>query len=132
MFWGPILLVISFYMFALNPSVLGYVISALIICLMLWVWFGTEYKIKEGHIKIKSDPFRSTVNIDDVKKLSASNISLSAISYISGPALATDRLEILYGNKYDVVNISPKNEKDFLNTLISKNPDIQIDKSISW
>lgn len=131
MFWSPAFLLILFYLFLLKQSILVFVIIALIICLLSWVWFGTGYKIKGGIIKIKSGPFRSTVRIEEIKKLSRSNGSLSEISFNSGPALSTDRLEIFYGKNYHVVNISPKNENDFINTLIVENPCIQVDKNIS-
>ena len=96
------------------------------ICLLLWVWFGTGYKLKEELIKIKSGPFGTTIKIDDIKKVRSVSNS-SAIGYLSGPALSIDKLEITYGETSDVVNISPKNESDFLKALFARNSNINIE-----
>jgi len=82
------------------------------ISLFLWVWFGTGYKIKGDLIKIKSGPFGTTVKIDDIKKVRSVSNS-SGIDYLSGPALALEKLEITYGKRYEIINISPKNESAF-------------------
>lgn len=97
---------------------------------MLWVWFGTGYKIKEGIIKIKAGPFGTTVKINDIKKVKCVSNS-SSIGYLSGPALAFDKLQVTYGNRYEIVNISPKNENDFLKILIIRNANIEIEERIT-
>src|SRR5690625_5130259 len=98
------------------------------ICLLLWVWFGTGYKLKEELIKIKSGPFRTTIKIKDIKKVrSVTNDSIT-MSYLSGPALSVDQLEITYGETFDIVNISPDHTSNFLKILLYKNSNIEIDK----
>ena len=108
--WGVILLIILIYIFGGEPigwqiitykSVLGYITSLLIIGLLLWLWFGTGYKVEGGLIKIRYGPFRSTVKIEEVKKLSATKNPLAA------PALSIDRIEILHG-KYNMAIVSRK------------------------
>ena len=130
--WGVILLIILIYIFGGEPigwqlitykSVLGYIMSLLIIGLLLWLWFGTGYKVEEGLIKIRYGPFRSTVKIEEVKKLSAIKNPLAA------PALSIDRIEILHG-KYNIAIVSPKNKTDFIRILLTENPDIQVDKNL--
>lgn len=51
-----------------DKSVEIYIVGVLTISLLLWLWFGTSYKIEEELLKIKSGPFRSTVKIDEIKK----------------------------------------------------------------
>ena len=98
------------------------------ICLLLWVWFGTGYKLKEELIKIKSGPFRTTIKIKDIKKVrSVTNDSIT-MSYLSGPALSVDQLEITYGETFDIVNISPDYTSNFLKILLDKNPNIEVDE----
>ena len=46
------------------------------------------------------------------------------------PALSVDRLEILYSN-YKVINISPKDEKEFIRLLVTNNPNIAIHNELS-
>ena len=126
-FWSPILVVILLYI-VLKPSILLYIISGLMICLLLWVWFGTGYKLKEELIKIKSGPFRTTIKIKDIKKVrSVTNDSIT-MSYLSGPALSVDQLEITYGETFDIVNISPDYTSNFLKILLDKNPNIEVDE----
>ncbi|WP_186673837.1 PH domain-containing protein [Sporosarcina sp. BP05] len=130
--WGVILSIILVYIFGGEPigwqiitykSVLGYIMSLLIIGLLLWLWFGTGYKVEEGFIKIRYGPFRNTVKIEEVKKLSATKNPLAA------PALSIDRIEILHG-KYNMAIVSPKNKTDFIRILVTENPDIQVDKNL--
>jgi len=45
-------------------SVVVYIIGLLTIGLLLWLRFGTGYKIEEGLFKIRCSPFRSTVKIE--------------------------------------------------------------------
>ncbi|MBB6454159.1 hypothetical protein HNQ94_002610 [Salirhabdus euzebyi] len=132
-FWGIILSIILIYIFNSDPvgmqlitynSVLGYIIAALIIGLLLWIWFGTGYMVEEGFIKVQFGPFRSAVRIEEIKKISKIKSPFTA------PALSVDRLEILYG-KYKVMNISPKNVNEFIRLLVTENPHIQIDKNLS-
>ena len=128
-FWGPILVIILLYIF-LRPSLFLYILCGLTISLLLWVWFGTGYKLKEELIEIRSGPFGTTIKIEDIKKVrSVSNDSV--ICYLSGPALVMDKLEITYGEAFNIVNISPENESDFLNILLARNSNIEVDESIS-
>ncbi len=53
-----------------------------------------------------------------------------AILKFRTPALSVDRLEILYG-KFSVMDISPKNEKEFIRLLVTEKPHIQIDEKHS-
>lgn len=128
-FWGFILFIIFFYIFGGEPfgwqiitykSVPGYIISALMIGILLWMWFTTGYKIEKDMIEVKSGPFNSTIKIEEIKKI---NITKNPIT---APALAIDRLEITYG-KYKVIYVSPKKEREFLDLLLTINPRIQAD-----
>ncbi|MGY0692348.1 PH domain-containing protein [Virgibacillus sp. FSP13] len=105
-------------------SVVIYIIGLLTIALLLWLWFGTGYKIEEGLIKIKSGPFRSKVKIEEIKRLNATKTPLA------GPALSIDRIEILH-RKYDVAIVSPKNAADFIRILLNENKYIQVDNNLS-
>ena len=105
-------------------SVVGYIIGLLTIGLILWLWFGTGYKIEEGLIKIRCGPFRNTVKIEEIKRLNATKNPLAA------PALSIDRIEIHYG-KYEIAIDSPKNVAEFIRILLTKNQYIQGDNNLS-
>ncbi|WP_026908367.1 PH domain-containing protein [Paucisalibacillus globulus] len=119
--WGLTFL-IGWQMIIYN-SVIGYIISSLIIGMLLWLWFGTGYKIEEGRIKIKYGPFSSIVKIDQITRMKATKSPLSA------PALSIDRIEILHG-KYNSAIISPKDVDNFIKILLTKNQDIQIENDL--
>ena len=65
-----------------DKSLVVYVIGGLTIALLLWLWFGTSYKIDEELLKIKSGPFRSTVKIGDIKRLNATKRSWRDLHYL--------------------------------------------------
>lgn len=119
--WGVIILMM--WLMIVDKSIIIYITGILTIFLFLWFWFGTSYKIKEKQLKIKSGPFRYTVNIEDIKKLKASK------TLLAGPALSIDRIEILH-KKYDVTIVSPKDKSEFIRTLLTKNKYIEIDSKL--
>ena len=106
-----------------DKSIMIYIVGVLTITLFLWMWFGTSYKIEEELLKIKSGPFRSTMNIEDIKRLKATK------TLLAGPALSIDRIEILY-NKYDLAIISPKNKTEFIRALLTKNKYIEVGNNL--
>lgn len=90
---------------------------------LIWIWFRTGYRIKDSNIVIYFGPIRRTIIIDDIKKISKVKHPFTA------PALSVDRLEIMY-RKYEVVTISPKKEREFIELLLKRNPQIQVDEKI--
>jgi len=119
--WGVIIFM-AWQMIA-DKSLVVYVIGGLTIALLLWLWFGTSYKIDEALLKIKSEPFRSTVKIGDIKRINATK------TLLAGPALSIDRIEILH-RKYDIAIVSPKDRTEFVQALLTKNKSIEIDDSL--
>lgn len=100
---------------------IGFFSIIITVILLLWIWFGTYYRICDGVIKIRCGPFRSKIKIREIKKIKKVKNPLAS------PALSFDKLEILYG-KYDVVCISPKKEEQFINVLLKDNPQIELDE----
>lgn len=119
--WG--VTVLMAWLMVVDKSVMIHIVGVLTISLLLWLWFGTNYKIEEEHLKIKSGPFRSTVNIEDIKRLNATN------TLMSGPALSIDRIEI-HHRKYDKAIISPKDRIEFVQALLTKNKYIEVDNNL--
>lgn len=91
----------------------------------IWLWFGTGYKVENDTVKIHHGPFKQTVKVRDIKRISKKK------SVWSAAALATDRLVIQYGKYNWDILVSPKEEYEFIKLLITKNPQIQIDKKLS-
>lgn len=128
--WGFILFIFLMHMFGSEPvglqliaynSLLGSVISGVLVGLLLWIWFKTGYKIESGKINIQFGPFKKTIKIESIKKIHQVKHPFTA------PALSIDRVEILY-NKYEIITISPQNKNEFIRLLLLENPSIQIDE----
>jgi hypothetical protein len=80
--------------------------------------FNTRYIISNEVLNIKSGfVFKVDIDIQKIKKIAPNSTIWSA------PALSFDRIEVFY-NTYDSIIISPKNKKDFIETLKQINPTI--------
>lgn len=101
-------------------SIPGYIIATLILTLLLWIWFGTGYKVEGEFLKVRYGPFKSKIKIKEIKNIRRTKSPFTA------PALSVDRLEILYST-YDVISISPKSESELIHSLLVINPSIQLD-----
>ena len=128
-YWGLMAIIVLLYIFGGEPvglqlitykSMLGYFFTSVIIIFLLWIWFGTGYKIEDGLLQIRYGPLRSQIKIEEITKIRRTKNPFTA------PALSIYRLQITYG-KYEVVDISPKDEKAFLNALLKKNPTIKLE-----
>lgn len=124
MVWGFVSFIVLIYIFGGEPignqiitykSIPGYIIGILMVALLLWVWFGTGYQIKGNMLNIRFAPFRKTIKVNDIKKIS--NINNSSFS---------EKLTIHYG-KFDVISVSPKSKSEFIDFLLAINPNIQLD-----
>lgn len=91
---------------------------------LIWIWFNTGYRVVNNTLKIEAGPLKQTIDIQEIRKLTRER------SISTSGALSIERLQIQYG-KYKYVGISPKKEYEFIQLLLSKNPQIQIDDSIS-
>lgn len=100
------------------------ILIPIIIVWLIWVWFSAGYLIEKNSLIIKAGPFKQTIDIQEIRKITRVK------SILTSGALAIDRLQIQYG-KYKSIDISPKEEYELIKLLLSKNPQIQIDDSIS-
>ncbi|WP_208975861.1 PH domain-containing protein [Oceanobacillus kimchii] len=127
--WGTIVLILSVVIrsiitFSASNFIEG-LVGFIIVILLIWVWFSTGYQIANDIVKVKAGPFKKTINIQEINKISKRK------SVWTAAALATDRLVIQYG-KYNLdILVSPRNESDFIKLLLSKKPQIQIEKALS-
>ena len=119
--WGVIILM--FFMMITEQNIVVYIVGILNNALLLWLWFGTSYKIDDENLIVKSGPFKSTIDIKSIKKLRATK------TLLAGPALSIDRIEIQY-KRYDFVIVSPKEKNKFIESLLSKNKSIEVDDKL--
>ncbi|REJ10956.1 PH domain-containing protein [Halobacillus trueperi] len=127
--WGVVLFIVCIYVFGEEPigfqlvsyrDPLGYVLAGLTIGVLLWIWFHTGYKVKDGCLFIHSGPLRKRIKIEDITKIKPTKSPMSA------PSLSLDKLEIFHGN-YKSTLISPQNEQKFVEVLSKENHQLEID-----
>lgn len=124
MVWGFVSFIVLIYIFGGEPignqiitykSIPGTIIGILMVAALLWSWFGANYQIDQNMLQIRFGPFRKTIKVTDIKKISTNN-KLSN----------SEKLAIHYG-KYDVISISPKNKKQFIHFLLNLNSKIELE-----
>ena len=116
--WGVIILM--FFIMITEQNIVVYIVGILNNVLLLWLWFGTSYRIDDEALIVRSGPFKSTIDIKTIKKLKDTK------TLLAGPALSLDRIEIQY-KTYDTVIVSPKDKIEFIETLLIKNNSIEVD-----
>ena len=103
-----------------KPSWLGFSILLAVISIIVHLFTSTTYTIENECLKIKCGIlYNKSVSIKEIKTISETN------SLLSSPALSLDRLAISFG-KYDCVIISPKQKKEFIDTIVSLNSTVEV------
>lgn len=126
--WGT-LAILLYIIFSISLPLGIFDVVAIIIGLALigwfvWLWFSLRYFIENNTLIIKAGPIKQTLDIQKIQKIRKEK------SVITAAALAIDRLLLQIGD-YKFVSISPKNEYEFIQLLLSKNPHIQIDDALA-
>lgn len=124
--WGTIMII--FLSIILNFSLTLFnlflaLIGLIAIGLLIWICFGTGYRIENE--TIKNGQLKWTVNILDINSISKRK------SLLATPSLSVDRL-VLHHGKYGEMLLSPKNESKFIELLLTKNPKIKVDEKTSY
>lgn len=97
-------------------------IIVLIWLTILWIYFGTNYKIKNKKLYIRSGPFRNKIKIECIKKILVGKTSPS------GSQLGTSRQGlILFDNKGKKTYISPKSNDKFVDYIKEIKPSIEVE-----
>ena len=120
--WGTVFIIILGSFFDTEPIVIKiayYLIGIISIGILIWIWFGTGYKIEDDLLKVQCGPFQWKLNVKEIRKVR------KVKSIFTSPALSIDRLDIYYG-KYNLIRISPENESEFIDLLLKENPQIQL------
>lgn len=107
--------------YAKPKPVFALVCSLLIAVFMLWLWFGTYYRIKDGTLFYYSGPIRGSLKIQDINTLIVNKTLWVGMK----PALATNGIIVKY-NKYDEVYLSPRDKDAFIKELLKFNGNIKI------
>jgi hypothetical protein len=100
-----------------------YVIFALSIGMIAWMWFGTSYRIDASHLYYASGPFRGKIAIADITHLTCGETMWAGYR----PALARKGIVVRY-NRWDEIYISPQGQETFVAELVALNPKIVVVK----
>jgi len=120
----PLLIILS--VFCIPWFIWDTSFSLFLICLLIlqnYIFIiPTYYIIDNEQLIFKSGLFHKIkIDISTITKITETNKILS--TYTFAPSL--DRIKISY-KKYDHITISPKNKHNFIQDLMSINPDIEV------
>ncbi|MBM7840831.1 hypothetical protein JOC54_004124 [Alkalihalobacillus xiaoxiensis] len=94
---------------------------------ILWIPFTITYTISDSHLIVKGGPFKSTIPINKITKISATSNIFSGHRILS----SRDALEVFNKTTFSgSVKISPKNKHSFLHELQQRFPEIEVDSKI--
>ena len=93
--------------------------------LLIWALFTTGYKVNDELLIIQNGPIKKKILIKDIKKISKTK------NLLASSALSIDRLEIMYGSKFEMALVSPKDKQKFTSLLKSINPQIEVTDNIN-
>lgn len=116
--WGCIIVCFLPLLFRADFIFLTFTIPLAI--LLIWSWFTTGYTVREAELIVQSGPLTKSISLHEIKKITKTK------NPFTSPALSSDRLEIMYGDVYEVILISPFQKEEFIHLLVEINPKIQI------
>ena len=94
-----------------RPGALGATVVGLLgAALVLWVLYGTDYRLHAGELHVRSGPFRWRVPVAQIHAVEPTRSALSS------PALSLNRLRIRYGDGKAVM-VSPADREGFFEAL---------------
>ena len=104
-----------------NPvSLSGLFIVGLLVLFLVYLFINTSYTIKDETLYVKCGfLYNSQISIKSITKIT------ETANILSSPATSIHRLEIVY-NKFDSVQISPKDKDEFIQTIKMINPKVEV------
>ncbi|MGB0431566.1 MAG: PH domain-containing protein [Bacteroidia bacterium] len=128
-FWGTILLLLGLFINDILSQQIGstfyfHIFDFLIIGLLLWIWFKTNYAFTGNDLICKAGPFNANIDIKSIRKVDLRKKMWAGFR----PALDFKGIVIHY-EKYNEIFISPKDTEGFISVLLRMNPTIKIIES---
>lgn len=113
--WALVVFLIIFMIIAPpHHRAVGYPISIIAVIFLVWVYFGTNYELREDYLYCKCGPLRQKISYDSIKSLRFT------INIFSSMALSLNRIEIKQSGKGFIAGttfISPKELEAFYHEL---------------
>ncbi|WP_291118460.1 PH domain-containing protein [Flavobacterium sp. UBA6135] len=121
-----LILLALFVLFFEDLIVETIIVSSLLLIvgiLCFWILLDTKYKIDNTHVYYVSGPIRGKIEIASIRKIEYQKGWYNK-SFLK-PTLDFNGI-YLYYNKFDDICISPQNRVEFVNYLLTINPNIVI------
>lgn len=91
------------------------------VAFLLWLWYGTSYRIDDTYVHYRSGPFRGKITINTVRE-----VQRDVTLWVGfRPALARKGIIVKY-NKYDEIYFSPDNNDAFISALRKVSAEIAV------
>ena len=103
----------------INSKWIAFFIDLLVYAILLYLMLSIKYEINDSQLIIHQAMGKMIIDINTIKSIEPTHTILSA------PASSLDRLRISY-NKFDDVVISPRRKEEFIQHLLSINPQIEL------
>jgi hypothetical protein len=91
---------------------------------LLYLYFGTYYRIEENHIFYQSAFVSGKVNINSINRIAKNKTTLVGLK----PATASNGILITY-NQHEEIYLSPENKDKFIESLVKINNKISVSGS---
>lgn len=102
-----------------EERVIGFGVGIPMICLLIWIYFGTYFEFRETYLLCRSGPFFERIAYEKIKSIKKSKNILSSM------ALSKERIEIKQHGKGYILGttyISPVNREEFIIELEKRCP----------
>lgn len=103
------------------PGLAVHLINFAVIGLLLWLWFGTYYRLDATHIHYRCGPLRGKIAINAIREVQRNTTMWSGFR----PATARKGIIVKY-NKYDEIYFSPDSNETFIQALLDVREDIPV------
>jgi uncharacterized membrane protein YdbT with pleckstrin-like domain len=115
--WSVIVIMVGTMTKLNDQTAISYVIGLPLIALLLWIYFGTYYELRDEYLYCRCGPFTEKIEYLKIRSVKLSENMLSSM------ALSGDRIEIKqHGRGYllGTTFISPENREQFMSELTSR------------
>ena len=104
---------------AVSSKWIPFFINLLLYVSVVYLMVSIKYEINDSQLIIHQAMGKMVIDINTIKSIEPTH------TIVSSPAASLDRLRISY-NKYDDVVISPRKKEEFIQHLLSINPQIEL------
>jgi len=100
-------------------------ITLLSLFILIWIWYGTSYKVENNILNVVLGPFKQNIPVRTIKK-----IKIGKTMWLGNKSGLSKGGLILTYNQYDDIYITPNNVDKFCKALKSIHAEIVIEKNI--